>query len=201
MADRSPLATPRSGAGLPHNGVDGGEMKVLCSTTPMEGDRDHYLEPCPPSLRGDRGPAATDVEPIRPEIPGDSAAVLPEWSAALGTRPVVYLSLGTVPWCSYLKEPISTSTPTLVSGSASPASCAARRARPPRFETPSWRSSAQKAPSEQRLTASPPRSRRCPRRHRSRKTFASRPTDVVTAIDTVDLRVDEFPCRPSSPLV
>lgn len=59
--------------------------------------RDRYLDPCPASLQGERGPAAAVAEPIRPEIPGDLAASLPDWAAALGGRPVVYLSLGTVP--------------------------------------------------------------------------------------------------------
>ena len=59
--------------------------------------RDRYLDPCPPSLQGDRGAAAAVVEPVRPEIPGDPAASLPEWASRLGSRPVVYLSLGTVP--------------------------------------------------------------------------------------------------------
>ena len=59
--------------------------------------RDRYLDPCPASLQGERGPAAVGAEPIRPEIPGDPAEPLPEWAAALGDRPVVYLSLGTVP--------------------------------------------------------------------------------------------------------
>jgi len=59
--------------------------------------RDRYLDPCPASLQGERGPAAAAAEPIRPEVPGDPAASLPEWAATLGGRPVVYLSLGTVP--------------------------------------------------------------------------------------------------------
>ena len=41
--------------------------------------------------------AAAVAEPIRPEVPGDPAASLPDWAATLGGRPVVYLSLGTVP--------------------------------------------------------------------------------------------------------
>jgi UDP:flavonoid glycosyltransferase YjiC (YdhE family) len=59
--------------------------------------RDRYLDPCPASLQGERGPAAAAAEPIRPEVPGDPAASLPDWATALGGRPVVYLSLGTVP--------------------------------------------------------------------------------------------------------
>jgi UDP:flavonoid glycosyltransferase YjiC (YdhE family) len=59
--------------------------------------RDRYLDPCPASLQGERGPAAAAAEPIRPEVPGDPTASLPDWAATLGGRPVVYLSLGTVP--------------------------------------------------------------------------------------------------------
>ncbi len=59
--------------------------------------RGRYLDPCPPSVRLDRGPAAGIAEPIRPEVPGDQHAPLPEWVQSLGERPVVYLSLGTVP--------------------------------------------------------------------------------------------------------
>ncbi len=60
--------------------------------------RHRYLDPCPPSLQGESGPAAEVAEPIRPEIPGDPDASLPDWAAALGGRPVIYLSLGTVPF-------------------------------------------------------------------------------------------------------
>jgi UDP:flavonoid glycosyltransferase YjiC (YdhE family) len=60
--------------------------------------RGRYLDPCPPSLQLDRGPAAAIAEPIRPEVPGDPHAPLPEWVETLGERPVVYLSLGTVPF-------------------------------------------------------------------------------------------------------
>ena len=58
-----------------------------------------YLDPCPPSL-GDADaevPAAAGVQRIRPEVPGDPAAALPEWARELGNRPVVYVSLGTAP--------------------------------------------------------------------------------------------------------
>ena len=59
--------------------------------------RCRYLDPCPPGLRAD--PAATPAagRPIRPEVPGDPDAPLPAWVDGLGDRPVVYLSLGTVP--------------------------------------------------------------------------------------------------------
>lgn len=60
--------------------------------------RCRYLDPSPPSMQGHRGPAAAVAAPIRPEIPGDPAAPLPEWAGSLGGRPVVYLSLGTVPF-------------------------------------------------------------------------------------------------------
>jgi UDP-glucoronosyl and UDP-glucosyl transferase len=58
-----------------------------------------YLDPCPPSLGGPdpEVPAAQGVQPIRPEVPGDLAATLPEWARELGNRPVVYVSLGTAP--------------------------------------------------------------------------------------------------------
>jgi hypothetical protein len=59
--------------------------------------RHRYLDPCPPSLQLDRGAAAAVAEPIRPELPGDPDAALPAWAAGLGARPVVYLTLGTVP--------------------------------------------------------------------------------------------------------
>ena len=58
---------------------------------------DCYLDPCPPSLRlGDPAPARV-VQAIRPEIAGHSSDALPAELMALGTRPVVYVSLGTVP--------------------------------------------------------------------------------------------------------
>ena len=60
--------------------------------------RCRYLDPSPPSMQGHRGPATGVAEPIRPEVPGDPAAPLPEWVGTLGDRPVVYLSLGTVPF-------------------------------------------------------------------------------------------------------
>ena len=59
--------------------------------------RGRYLDPCPPSLRGDRPPTGF-VDFIRPELPGDPSAPLPAWASTLGDRPVVYLSLGTVPF-------------------------------------------------------------------------------------------------------
>jgi UDP:flavonoid glycosyltransferase YjiC (YdhE family) len=60
--------------------------------------RGRYLDPRPPSLRSrEEVPAARGTLAIRPEIPGDPAATLPLWSANLGERPAVYVSLGTAP--------------------------------------------------------------------------------------------------------
>lgn len=59
--------------------------------------RCRYLDPAPPSLRVDRGSEEPVAEPIRPSIPSDPAAPLPDWAGALGERPVIYVSLGTVP--------------------------------------------------------------------------------------------------------
>jgi UDP:flavonoid glycosyltransferase YjiC (YdhE family) len=60
--------------------------------------RGPYLDPCPPSLRVERGHAEPVAQPIRGEVPGDPRAALPEWASRLGSRPVVYLTLGTVPF-------------------------------------------------------------------------------------------------------
>jgi UDP:flavonoid glycosyltransferase YjiC (YdhE family) len=58
---------------------------------------DCYLDPCPPSMRlGDPAPARV-VQALRPEIAGGSDDALPAEIAALGARPVLYVSLGTVP--------------------------------------------------------------------------------------------------------
>jgi UDP:flavonoid glycosyltransferase YjiC (YdhE family) len=59
--------------------------------------RGRYLDPCPPSLRRDGDAVIAGREPIRPEIPGNADDPLPQWADALGGRPVVYISLGTVP--------------------------------------------------------------------------------------------------------
>ena len=60
--------------------------------------RGRYLDPCPTGLRIDgAAPATMRSHPIRPEIPGDASAPLPGWADHLGTRPVVYVSLGTAP--------------------------------------------------------------------------------------------------------
>lgn len=60
--------------------------------------RCRYLDPCPRSLRSDRGVAEIVAQPIRPEIPGDRQASLPSWGEQLGNRPTLYVSLGTVPF-------------------------------------------------------------------------------------------------------
>ncbi len=58
---------------------------------------DCYLDPCPPSLRlGSVAPARV-VQPLRPEIAGSGTEELPADIAALGARPLLYVSLGTVP--------------------------------------------------------------------------------------------------------
>jgi len=60
--------------------------------------RGSYLDPSPPRLR--RAPSVQPADrtfEIRPEIPGDPSAPLPEWSSGLGKRPAVYISLGTAP--------------------------------------------------------------------------------------------------------
>jgi UDP:flavonoid glycosyltransferase YjiC (YdhE family) len=58
---------------------------------------DCYLDPCPPSMRlGGVAPARV-VQAIRPEIAGGDSDVLPPEIMALGERPVLYISLGTVP--------------------------------------------------------------------------------------------------------
>jgi hypothetical protein len=59
--------------------------------------RGRYLDPRPSRLGGEAVEAALGSQPMRPEIPGDANAALPSWAATLGARPVVYLSLGTVP--------------------------------------------------------------------------------------------------------
>lgn len=58
---------------------------------------DCYLDPCPPSLRLGAAAPARLVQPIRPEIAGSSTEALPAGIAGLGRRPVLYVSLGTVP--------------------------------------------------------------------------------------------------------
>lgn len=62
--------------------------------------RTRYLDPCPPALQGERGAVADIARPIRPEIPaaGIGPGDLPSWLHALGGRPALYVSLGTVPF-------------------------------------------------------------------------------------------------------
>ncbi|HEX3667550.1 MAG TPA: glycosyltransferase [Acidimicrobiia bacterium] len=65
--------------------------------------RDLYLDPCPPTLRlGDRA-APCPVQLVRPETAGRLGGILPERIARLGARPVVYVSLGTVPLFSRMQ--------------------------------------------------------------------------------------------------
>jgi UDP:flavonoid glycosyltransferase YjiC (YdhE family) len=60
--------------------------------------RGRYLDPRPPRLRAEEAvPAEAGIQPIRPELPGEPDAPLPAWADQLGSRPVVYVSLGTVP--------------------------------------------------------------------------------------------------------
>ena len=59
--------------------------------------RDCFLDPCPPSMRLGGAAPARVVQPIRPEIPGATSDSLPAELASLRDRPVVYLTLGTVP--------------------------------------------------------------------------------------------------------
>lgn len=59
--------------------------------------RFRYLDPSLPILQGDPSAADSVRRPLRPELPGDPAAALPDWVSRV-TRPLVYLSLGTVPF-------------------------------------------------------------------------------------------------------
>ncbi|MCU1681339.1 MAG: jadS [Amycolatopsis sp.] len=56
-----------------------------------------YLDPVPTSLQPTLGPAAGCARPVRPTVPGSADDGLPPWAERLGNRPVVYVSLGTVP--------------------------------------------------------------------------------------------------------
>jgi UDP:flavonoid glycosyltransferase YjiC (YdhE family) len=59
--------------------------------------RDCFLDPCPPGMRlGGPAPARV-VQAIRPEIPGATSDPLPEEIGRLGDRPLLYVTLGTVP--------------------------------------------------------------------------------------------------------
>ncbi|HEY4022315.1 MAG TPA: glycosyltransferase [Pseudonocardiaceae bacterium] len=57
--------------------------------------RHGYLDPLPPSLSS--GVPPTRILPVRPTPPGAVDDPLPLWAYRLGARPVVYVSLGTVP--------------------------------------------------------------------------------------------------------
>lgn len=59
--------------------------------------RSGYLDPVPTSLQPALGPATSIARPIRPHLPGSHHGSLPAWTAQLGSRPVIYVSLGTVP--------------------------------------------------------------------------------------------------------
>lgn len=59
--------------------------------------RCRYLDPSPPILHGEPTAADPVSRPLRPELPGDASATLPGW-VSQAERPVVYLSLGTVPF-------------------------------------------------------------------------------------------------------
>jgi Glycosyl transferases, related to UDP-glucuronosyltransferase len=59
--------------------------------------RDCYLDPCPPSMRLGAVAPAQVVQAIRPEIPGRTSDELPAEVDALGERPILYVTLGTVP--------------------------------------------------------------------------------------------------------
>ncbi|GAB3208757.1 glycosyltransferase [Nocardia tengchongensis] len=59
--------------------------------------RHGYLDPVPASLQPDLGVAKAIAQPIQPAVSGHVADELPESIRRLGDRPVVYVSLGTVP--------------------------------------------------------------------------------------------------------
>lgn len=59
--------------------------------------RCRYLDPSPPILHGEPTAADPVSRPIRPELPGDPSAALPDWTSRV-QLPLVYLSLGTVPF-------------------------------------------------------------------------------------------------------
>lgn len=59
--------------------------------------RSLYLEPLPESLRSPASASGPDRQPMRLDMPVSNGAQLPAWAAALGARPVVYVSMGTVP--------------------------------------------------------------------------------------------------------
>ncbi|MGW4242985.1 glycosyltransferase [Nocardia sp. NPDC004722] len=59
--------------------------------------RHGYLDPVPASLQPDLGVAQAITRPIRPAVSGRATDELPESLRRLGSRPVVYVSLGTVP--------------------------------------------------------------------------------------------------------
>lgn len=60
--------------------------------------RGAYLDPRPASLQQEPLPPGVVALPMRQDPPGDPDAALPGWAGTLGDRPVVYVSLGTVPF-------------------------------------------------------------------------------------------------------
>ncbi|MFE2957676.1 glycosyltransferase [Nocardia tengchongensis] len=59
--------------------------------------RHGYLDPVPATLQPDLGAAAAISQPIQPAVSVRATDELPESIRRLGDRPVVYVSLGTVP--------------------------------------------------------------------------------------------------------
>lgn len=59
--------------------------------------RGGYLDPVPTSLQPAPGPALGRARSIRPHLPGSAHDRLPAWAAQVGSRPMIYVSLGTVP--------------------------------------------------------------------------------------------------------
>lgn len=59
--------------------------------------RCRYIDPSPAILQGEPTAADPVRRPLRAELPGDPSATLPDWASRV-QRPLVYLSLGTVPF-------------------------------------------------------------------------------------------------------
>nr|WP_170856706.1 glycosyltransferase [Geodermatophilus africanus] len=85
--------------------IGGGELEDLCDAVHLRrqnlslGDRDLYIDPCPPSLQlPTRRPYPTLSHGIRPIAPDEVSpgATVPVWRWGASERPVVYVSLGTV---------------------------------------------------------------------------------------------------------
>ena len=56
-----------------------------------------YLDPCPPSMQSQEAEAIENRHLISPLQTGGHSADLPDWVNKLGRRPLVYVTLGTVP--------------------------------------------------------------------------------------------------------